>query len=281
VAYLPGLAMQRIANLYPGDTKTDARDANVIADAARTLPHALRRVGSEEQTTVELSVLAGYDADLAQQSTRLTNRLHDALLHVHPALERLLSKHFRRRGVLGLLAATGTPTAITALGNSGITGLVAAGSPRMASTLPAKILTVLTEQSVTIPATDQYGRVIRGLARQLLTLLEQRDQLRAELDDLLATHPLAEIITSMPGVGSRTAIELLRTVGDSSTFASAAHIASYTGLAPATRQSGRTIRGEHQARRGNRALRGALYISAFASLKHPPSRLLRPQASRR
>jgi transposase len=272
VAYLPGLAMQRIANLYPGDTKTDARDANVIADAARTLPHALRRVGSEEQTTVELSVLAGYDADLAQQSTRLTNRLHDALLHVHPALERLLSKHFRRRGVLGLLAATGTPTAITALGNSGITGLVAAGSPRMASTLPAKILTVLTEQSVTIPATDQYGRVIRGLARQLLTLLEQRDQLRAELDDLLATHPLAEIITSMPGVGSRTAIELLRTVGDSSTFASAAHIASYTGLAPATRQSGRTIRGEHQARRGNQALRGALYISAFASLKHPPSR---------
>ncbi|HEU4543070.1 MAG TPA: transposase, partial [Jiangellaceae bacterium] len=75
-----------------------------------------------------------------------------------------------------------------------------------------------------------------------------------------------------PGVGARTAIELLRTVGDGSTFASAAHIASYAGLAPATRQSGRSIKGEHQARRGNRALRGALYMSAFASLKHPPSR---------
>ena len=80
-------------------------------------PHALRRVGFEEHTTVELAVLAGYDADLANESTRLTNRLHDALLHVHPALERLLGKHFRRRGVLRLLAATGTPASIAALGH--------------------------------------------------------------------------------------------------------------------------------------------------------------------
>ena len=36
VAYLPGLAMRRIADLHPGEGKTDARDAYVIADAART-----------------------------------------------------------------------------------------------------------------------------------------------------------------------------------------------------------------------------------------------------
>ena len=86
VAYLPGLSMRRIADLYPGEGKTDARDAHIIADAARTLPRALRRVGPDEQTTVELAVLAGYDADLATESTRLINRLHDALLHVHPTL---------------------------------------------------------------------------------------------------------------------------------------------------------------------------------------------------
>jgi transposase len=264
--------MRRIADLYPGDTKTDARDAHVIADAARTMPHALRRVGFEEQTTVELAVLAGYDADLANESTRLTNRLHDALLHVHPALERLLGKHFRRRGVLRLLAATGTPASIAALDTDEIEGLVALGSPRIAAALADQILTALAQQTVTIPATEQYGRVIRGLAGQLLSVLEQRDVLATELEELLAMHPLAEIITSMPGVGSRTAVELLRTIGDGSTFTSAAHFASYFGLAPTTRQSGRTIKGEYQARRGNRTLRGALYISAFASLKHPPSR---------
>ncbi|MDX2565514.1 IS110 family transposase, partial [Streptomyces sp. TX20-6-3] len=35
VAYLPGLTMRRIADLHPGEAKTDARDAFVIADAAR------------------------------------------------------------------------------------------------------------------------------------------------------------------------------------------------------------------------------------------------------
>jgi hypothetical protein len=44
VAYLPGLAMRRIADPYPGEGKTDARDAFIIADAARTMPHTLRRV---------------------------------------------------------------------------------------------------------------------------------------------------------------------------------------------------------------------------------------------
>lgn len=58
VAYLPGLAMRRIADLHPGQGKTDAR---VIADAARTMPDTLRRVGTDDETLAELTVLAGYD----------------------------------------------------------------------------------------------------------------------------------------------------------------------------------------------------------------------------
>ena len=39
VAYLPGLTMRRISDLYPGEAKTDAKDAFIIADAARAMPH--------------------------------------------------------------------------------------------------------------------------------------------------------------------------------------------------------------------------------------------------
>lgn len=49
VGYLPGLTMRRLADLHPGEAKTDARDAFVIADAARTLPHTLRRVSTDEE----------------------------------------------------------------------------------------------------------------------------------------------------------------------------------------------------------------------------------------
>jgi pimeloyl-ACP methyl ester carboxylesterase len=38
VAYLPGLSMRRIADLYPGEAKTDARDAHIIADAGHFIP---------------------------------------------------------------------------------------------------------------------------------------------------------------------------------------------------------------------------------------------------
>ncbi|SEI28626.1 Transposase IS116/IS110/IS902 family protein, partial [Paraburkholderia hospita] len=55
-------------------------------------------------------------------------------------------------------------------------------------------------------------------------------------------------------------------------FASAAHLAAYAGLAPVTRRSGSSIRGEHPSRRGNKVLKRALFLSAFAALRDPISR---------
>jgi hypothetical protein len=87
VAYLPGLAMRRIADLYPGSAKTDARDAFVIADAARTLPHTLRRVDVGDDALAELDVLVGYDDDLAAEATRISNS-HPWPAHRYPPSSR-------------------------------------------------------------------------------------------------------------------------------------------------------------------------------------------------
>jgi len=53
---------------------------------------------------------------------------------------------------------------------------------------------------------------------------------------------------------------------------SAAHLAAYAGLAPATRSSGSSIRGEQLSRRGNKQLKRAFFLSAFAALADPASR---------
>jgi transposase len=272
VAYLPGLAMRRIADLHPGEGKTDARDAYVIADAARTMPHTLRRVGTEEETLAGLSVLAGYDDDLAAQCTRLSNRLRDALLHVHPALERLLGKHIDRGGVLDLLATAPTPTALRALGSDAIAEVLRTHSPRLAKTLPAKILDALNAQTVLVPGTAEFGRVIAGVAAQLRDVRAERAALATDLEARLEAHPLAEVLTSMPGVGFRTALKILTIVGDGSAFPTAGHLAAYAGLAPVTRRSGSSIKGETRSQRGNHALKSALFLSAFASLADPTSR---------
>lgn len=47
VAYLPGIAANRASSLFPGDAKTDERDAEVIARTAMGVPQALRPVPEE------------------------------------------------------------------------------------------------------------------------------------------------------------------------------------------------------------------------------------------
>ena len=60
VAYLPGLAMWRIADLHAGKSKTDARDVYIIAEAARSLPHTLRLLKLADSQVAELTMLCGY-----------------------------------------------------------------------------------------------------------------------------------------------------------------------------------------------------------------------------
>jgi transposase len=236
------------------------------------MPHTLRRVGTDDETLAELTVLAGYDDDLAAQATRLTNRLRDALLHVHPALERLLGPRMDRGGVLDLLAIAATPAALVELGEDGIATAMRARSPRLAKTLPPQILAALAAQTVVVPGTSAFGRVIAGVATQLREVRVERDTLAAELEARLEAHPLAEVLTSMPGLGFRTALKILTIVGDGAAFPTAGHLAAYAGLAPVTRRSGTSIKGETRSQRGNHALKSALFLSAFASLADPTSR---------
>jgi hypothetical protein len=46
----------------------------VIADAARTMPHALRSPELPDEITAELTLLVGFDQDLAAEATRTSNR---------------------------------------------------------------------------------------------------------------------------------------------------------------------------------------------------------------
>ncbi|MCH4851468.1 IS110 family transposase [Bifidobacterium pseudolongum] len=83
VGYLPGSAMRKAAQLLPGDAKTDARDAYVIAFTALHMPDTLRDAGSDDETMARLKVLAGFDDDLAFECNRQINRLRSLLLQIH------------------------------------------------------------------------------------------------------------------------------------------------------------------------------------------------------
>jgi transposase len=138
--------------------------------------------------------------------------------------------------------------------------------------LPAKLTGALDEQTVIVPGTAAFGRVIAGVARSLLAVLDERANLAETVETALEAHPLAPVLISMPGVGVRTAASLLTIIRDVSAFPSAAQLAAYAGLAPVTRRSGSSIKGEVRSQRGNHALKSTLFLSAFASLHDPTSR---------
>lgn len=270
VAYLPGLAMRRLAQVSPGDAKTDAKDALVIAEAARTMAHTLRSLETSDQITAELTVLAGFDQDLAGEATRTCNRIRGMLSQFHPGLERVLGPRLDHPAVTDLLQRYGSPAALRKAGRSRLLEVLRPKAPRLARRLVDQIFAALEEQTVVVPGTDTLDLVIPSLARSLAAVQTQRRQVEEQISALLEAHPLCRVLTSMPGVGVRTAAVLLATIGDGTDFPTAGHLASYAGLAPTTKRSGTSISGERAPRGGNRQLKRILFLSAFSCMNADP-----------
>jgi transposase len=273
VAYVPGLVMRRAADLYPGEAKTDKRDAYIIADTGRTRRKQVHwlDVGSDELLD-RLKVLNGFDIDLAADQTRLTNRVRDALTSVSPALERAVGARLHQAGVRDLLAKYPTLSALKGAGRARITRVVKARSPRLAVKVVDVVMAALDAQTVTVPAEATLGRVIAELATELDRVFARRDTLATEIEEVFMAHPFGELLSSLPGIGPRTGSRILAEIGDGTRFANGNKLASYAGLAPVTRQSGKSINGESQSRRGNHRLKNAMFLAAFASLRSPDSK---------
>jgi transposase len=271
VGYLPGLAMRRIADLHAGEAKTDARDAAIIAQAARTLPHALRSIQLADESVAELSMLCGFDDDILQQMTATSNRIRGLLTQIHPALERVVGPHLDHPAMLDLLQYYPSPAAMKTAGTTRMANRLLKRAPRMGRRLAEEITQALNEQTVVVVGTNAAATVLPRLAEQLAALRRQRSEIAVVVEKLVKDHPLSPVLTSMPGVGVRTAARLLTEVAGKH-FDSAGHLAAYAGLAPVTRRSGSSIRGEHPSRRGNKILKRALFLSAFAALRDPTSR---------
>ena len=271
VAYLPGLAMRRIADLHPGNAKTDARDAYVIAEAARTMPHTLRQVDHDNEVLSALKVLAGFDEDLAHETTRALNRIRSLLTQIHPALERVFVGGTLSTGlVLDLLEKFGGPTGFKSAGRSRVLRFARTHSRRDPEVLIDQIFTALAEQTVIVPATAAVELVIPRVAGQVKELKEQRATVAREVETMLEDFPLASVLMSMPGIGIKTAAQILLAIGDGTAFETAGHLAAYAGIAPVTRRSGTSIRGEFPARSGNKRLKNALFYSAWVASHSDP-----------
>jgi transposase len=89
VLYVPGLSVDRARDTYRGESKSDARDARVIADQTR-MRGDLGKLKAGEQELAELQLLLARRRDLVTDQSRTITRLREALVSLFPALERAL-----------------------------------------------------------------------------------------------------------------------------------------------------------------------------------------------
>ena len=203
VGYLPGLSMRRIADLHPGQAKTDARDAAIIAEAARSMPHTLRSIALDDEKVAELSMLCGFDDDLRAQITATSNRARGLLTQIHPALERIVGPRLDHPAVLDLIQTWPTPGALAVAGTRRISTRLRRSAPRLADKLAAQITAALDEQTVVVTGTNAAAVVLPKLAAQLVTLRAQRDEVAAKVEELVDDHPLHVVLMSMAASGDQ------------------------------------------------------------------------------
>jgi transposase len=229
-------------------------------------------VRADAELTVELRMLVAQRQDLASDRTRAVNRLHDRLLAISPALERVLD--LGNRGPLVLLSGFQTPAALRAAGVDEVTVWLRERRVRGAAALAASAVRAAQTQSTSLPGERLAAHLVAGLAAGAMALDEQIKEIDRLIEERFRRHPSAEVITSMSGIGVLLGAEFLAaTGGNLDAFGSADRLASHAGVAPVPRDSGRVSGNLHRPHRYHRGLQRVFYTSALISIRcNPESR---------
>jgi len=98
---------------------------------------------------------------------------------------------------------------------------------------------------------------IKSIEAKILSLVKEDHQQQLSL------------LTSVPGIGPKTALFLIIVTDGFSKFETASQLCSYAGITPIIRESGSSVRGRPRISKvGNRKLRNLLFLCSFNSCKH-------------
>ncbi|MEV6393165.1 IS110 family transposase [Nocardia xishanensis] len=267
--YLPGRTLNRAAGGYRGEGKTDARDAAIIADQAR-MRRDLHPLRPGDEITVELKLLTTRRADLVADRTRAINRLRGLLTGIFPALERAFD-NLTLAGPLMLLSSYQTPAALRRVGASRLEAWLRTRKVRNPGKIAAAAVEAAHRQHTRLPGEELTASMVAALAEEVMALNERIKDVDKLIEGRFHRHELAEVIVSLPGIGTLLGAEFLAaTGGDMAFFGTPDRLAGFAGLAPAPWDSGR-IRGNlHRPKRYHRRLNRVFYYSAMVSISCCP-----------
>lgn len=257
-----------LRGLYIRQTKTDSRDAFIIAEVIRfgryTNTHLL---DSDLMALRELCRQRFYLVDMTSDLKRKVIALLDQLF---PEYETLFSDIFGATSVKLLMEYT-TPEEIAALDTAKLCDfLKEASRGRLAMDKAEQILSAAQNTFGVMLIADTIGVIIRQLLEQIQFLEQQLGALEALIASKLT--PFNSPLTTISGISTTLAAVILSEIGDISRFDSPAKLAAFAGVDPTLKQSGDfTGSRAKMSKRGSPYLRRALWLAAFASLRIDPA----------
>jgi transposase len=261
------LARYRERHVSSG-AKSDAGDAKALADLVRTDRLNHRMIAGDSELAEAVKVLARTHQSLIWARQRQVNAMRNALREYHPGALETFSD-LDSSDALAVLAVAPTPEEGRTLTMARIVrALRAGGRERFLERRARAILEALRRPQLggSSVLSAAYGEAVRSMARIVGELNRETDRLEAELRDRLAEHPHAEILRSLPGLGTVLGARVLGEFGDDPTrYPDARSRRCYAGSAPITRASGtRVVVLARYAR--NRRLADACYLWAFSAI---------------
>lgn len=249
--------------------KSDPGDAKVLADLVRTDRHLHREVAGDSELAEAVKILARAHQSMIWSRQRHLNQLRNILREFYPAALAAFGTDLASSDALAVLALAPTPAQGRSLPAPRIAAtLTRGGRRRGAAERAEQIKGALRSSQLEAPevVSGAYGEVVRSTVAILAEMTSQIEVLAQELQSRFEEHPDAEILRSLPGLGSVLGARVLAEFGDDPTrYADPRGRKNYAGTSPITKASGRSRVALARFAR-NRRLADALEMWAFCSL---------------
>jgi len=252
--------------------KSDPGDAKVLADMVRTDRHNHRPVAGDSESVEALKVLARAHQSMIWSRRRQINALRSTLREFYPAALTAFDD-LANTDALEVLKVAPTPTLGIGLSVSKIaSALRRGGRQRRIDGRAAEIQGALRSPQLhgsTVVA-SAMGASVRSSVAVIATMSAEIANLAEELEAGFEKHPDAEVVRSLPGLGTILGARVLGEFGDDpNRYATPKCRKNYAGTSPITRASGtkRVVLARYAR---NQRLADAIYLWAFASLSASP-----------
>jgi transposase len=264
VALLNPLRTRRFADEELTRTKTDAIDALGIARfAAQKRPVPTRL---PDTATDELRELVRLRDRLVQDFGDRVRQLHRLVDLGFPEFTRHV-RSLDSELASAILREYPTSMAFEGVSARRLAKLCYDGRHKVGDELATALLTA-ARTSVGRHHGEVYRVQVRYTCEDLDTLRRRLRDLERDIEKKLSEHEVGSLLTSIDGIGPQTAARIIAKFGDPASYKSAGALASFVGIVPGLKQSGK-----RQSSRagitpvGDAELRSALWMPTLTAVR--------------